>query len=555
LPATDKLAVQAASVLGQRFSLDALRNLIDDSRYDCAELVTHHLIREQDEGYLFDHALVRDGVYGSLLRSRRNALHLKAAAWFAASDLPLRAEHLEQAGHPDAAEAFFDAAHAQWTALRLDHACRLAERGLALEAGPETVFELNCLHGELLRELGEPERSIKAFSEALAVQAGDTQKCRALLGIAEGMRIVERIDDALGLLAETQPLAEAEGMTEALMRLHHLRGNLLFPKGDIAGCEAGHRESIRYAKEIGAAEGEARGLGGLGDAAYVAGRMRTSHDMLSRCVELCREHGYRRTEVANAAQVCHTKLYKLEIREALAQGRATIEAARHVGHDRAELNAGAACLFATVELSEWSEAEAHAVRVMALAEKLGSSRFGHETLAFYGVVLHATGRTDDALDSIRQAIREARTLGLSFGGPRIFGRLICVTDDRDEQDAALAEAEEVIAQGCVGHNQPNFYRDAIEIMLGRRDWDEVHRYADSLAAFPQEESLPWSEFFVSRARALAAVETGTHDENTIARLQSLRDQALRIGLVAYLPSLETALGIDNPPIRAETSTR
>ena len=544
LPASEKTVVQAASVLGQRFSLAALRHLIDDATYDCAKLVTHQLIQEQGEDYLFAHALVRDGVYRSLLRSRRNELHLVAANWFSKSDLPLRAEHLERAHHESAADAYLAAAQAQTKALRLENARGLAERGLKLADNHKTKFELNCMLGDLLRELGEPEQSIDAYQRALSEHADKVEKCVALLGVAEGMRIVERIDEALSLLDDAQPIAQAHELSETLMHIHHLRGNLLFPKGDIDGCEAGHRQSIEYAKKIGSAEGEARGLGGLGDAAYMAGRMRTSHEMLSKCVDLCREHGFGRTEVANAAQICQTKIYLLQLYEAIELGRATIEAARRVGHDRAELNAAAACLFAATELSDWSTADEYAAYVRTLGERLGSVRFSQEAIAFHSLSLKANGRSDEALSMINGAISAARELGLSFGGPRMLGHFVRIASDPEQQDRALAEAEAVIEGGCVGHNHPFFYRDAIEVMIGRGDWDEVNRYADALAKFAEGETLPWSNLYIARARGLAAMQRDGTKSETIADLNRIRDEARSLGLVSAIPAIESALSIE-----------
>ncbi len=544
LPAVDKSAIQAASVLGQRFSLASLRRLMGDGAYDCAKLVGHQLIREQGEDFLFAHALVRDGVYGSLLRARRNELHLAAADWFAGKDLPLHAEHLACAGHEDAARAFLQAAEKQQEDLRFESARRLAERGLAVAKDTKLMFALYCLLGELLRGLGEPDGSIEAYQEALSRSSDRTEKCHALLGIAEGMRIVERIDEALDLLDEAQPIAEANELTEVLMRLHHLRGNLLFPKGDIAGCEAGHRESIRLAKMIGSTEGEARGLGGLGDAAYVAGRMLTSHETLSRCVEISRENGYGRTEVANAAQVCHTKIYLLELHEALEMARKTIDAARRVGHDRAELNAASAGLFAAAELSDWSSAEKLCEHVLALGDELGSVRFSQEGMAFKGVYLNATGRHEEALVSINQAIAGARELGMSFGGPRMLGHFIRISQDTHAQDNAISEAEEIIASGCVGHNQPFFYRDAIEVMVSREDWVQVQRHADSLEAFSGQEGLPWSDFYVARARALASSNSDPKSSDSAHVLRLLRNEAVGFGLRSSLPAIEKALNAD-----------
>lgn len=468
-------------------------------------------------------------------------MHLAAADWFTDNDLSLRAEHLEQAGHEGAAESYRAAAEAQVSALRLENARGLVERGLTLTTDRATLFALNSMLGELLRELGDPESSLKAYQEALSRNGSEAERCLALLGIAEALRIIERIDEALDLLDEAQPIAEAHSLSEVLMRLHHLRGNLLFPKGDITGCEAGHRQSIAFAKGIGSAEGEARGLGGLGDAAYVAGRMQTSHSVLSECVEICREHGFGRTEVANAAQICQTKLYLLEIRESLELGKATIAAARRVGHDRAELNAAAACLFAAIELSDWATAEKYGNHVLDLGERLGSVRFSQEGMAFLAVRMNEMGRSDEALSMIRTTITAARELGFSFGGPRMLGHLSRVTKNFAEQDRALEEAEAIIQSGCVGHNQPFFYRDAIEVMVDRGDWDEVNRYADALAAFPSGETLPWSEFYAARARGLAAWGQGRRNNDAMAKLTKSAEEAQRIGLSSAIPAIKRAL--------------
>ena len=100
LTASDKQAVQAAAVFGQRFALDALRHVLEDPRYDCAALVERFLVRPAGDDFLFSHALIRDAVYDTLLKARRRELHRRAAAWFAERDLTLHAEHLDRAEDP-----------------------------------------------------------------------------------------------------------------------------------------------------------------------------------------------------------------------------------------------------------------------------------------------------------------------------------------------------------------------------------------------------------------------------------------------------------------------
>ena len=78
--ADGRRALQAASVLGQRFALDALRWMLDAAEQTFEELICYALLIPDDNGLFFAHALVRDGVYASLLTPRRREWHARAAA-------------------------------------------------------------------------------------------------------------------------------------------------------------------------------------------------------------------------------------------------------------------------------------------------------------------------------------------------------------------------------------------------------------------------------------------------------------------------------------------
>ena len=70
---TDKVALQSAAVLGQRFAADALRHLLENPGYDSRLLVENFLVRADGSEFMFCHALIRDGAYESLLHKRRRA--------------------------------------------------------------------------------------------------------------------------------------------------------------------------------------------------------------------------------------------------------------------------------------------------------------------------------------------------------------------------------------------------------------------------------------------------------------------------------------------------
>ena len=106
----DRQAFQAAAVIGQRFDLALLRHLVDKPDYVCDGLISNALVLPEGDDFLFAHALIQEGAYSSLLRSRRRELHLQAAEWFADQDLTLHAQHLDRAEDAGAAEAYLRAA-------------------------------------------------------------------------------------------------------------------------------------------------------------------------------------------------------------------------------------------------------------------------------------------------------------------------------------------------------------------------------------------------------------------------------------------------------------
>jgi tetratricopeptide (TPR) repeat protein len=541
LDPADRRALQAASVLGQRFAPEALRHLIDDSGYGCTGLVRHYLVRPEGEGFLFAHALIWEGVYGSLLNTRKRELHRRAAAWFAGRDPVLHAEHLDRAGDPAAPQAYLAAARAETAAYHTERALGLAERGLALARERADVGALLCFKGEVLHDRGAIPESIAAHERALELAGDDAERCRAWLGLAAGMRVTDRLDEAFAALNRAEAAATARGLLPELARVHHLRGNLYFPLGRLVECLREHERALDAARRAGSAELEARALGGVGDAEYARGRMLTAHGYFRRCVELSRAHGFGRVEVANLPMAAFTRCYANDPRGALDDALAAVRAAATVGHQRAEAIAHHGAYICRSIMAEWDAAAENVEAALALSRRLGARRFEAEALLFRAEIERAAGLRAAALAHAREALAISREAGMDFMGPWILGGLARITDDPEERRAALAEAEAMLAAGSLSHNHFWFYRHAIETALAAGDWDDVERYARALEAYTRPEPLPWTDFLITRGRALAAYGRGGCGEATVGELRRLRDEAERAGLGAMLPGLDAAL--------------
>jgi len=528
LPERDKSALQSASVLGQRFSLDALHNLVDQPDYSCEVPIRHHLVRPEGDELIFSHALIQEGIYESLLRSRARQVHQRAAAWYAERDLTLHAQHLDRAGDERAAHAYLEAARARVRAYRHEEALALTARARAVATDAPERIAANCLEGEVRNNLGSAPEALLAFEAALEEAGTAAQRCQARLGIATSMRALDRPHEAFPVLEIAQHEAEQAGLHRELSELFHLQGNLYFPLGNIAGCLDAHERALGYARRADSPECEARALGGLADGHYVHGRMDSANRYFRESVKLAREHGLGRIEVANHVMVGWSLMYldpsqADEIRAIASESRTLAE---RVDDPRAKLLSVSLPAWLVSEYRSALEgAEESWMETAAIVEAIGARRFEAQILIGLGRIAYRRGNGASAREKFERALSTCRETGMGFLGPITLGALARTETEPEKARDMLAEGESVIGAGCVGHNQPNFYRDAIYVSLEQGNWDETERYTQALTNFGGGAEWPFVKAIVARGRALARYGRGERSAELLSELGRLRTAA------------------------------
>jgi tetratricopeptide (TPR) repeat protein len=498
-------------------------------------------LRPEGEDFLFAHALIRESVGASLLKTTRRELHERAADWYEDRDAVLFAEHLDRAGDTRAPRAYLEAARAEAAEYRLDRVLGLVDRGLELATENADRFALICQRGDFLRELGVVAESIAAFRQATELASDDAGRCEALIGLASGMRLTDQYDEALAALEDAESAAARLNLDLVMARIHHLRGNLYFPLGRIEDCRTEHELALDFARRAGSVELEASALGGLGDAAYGSGKMRSATDHFARCVKICREHGLGRVEVANHHMLGWSRVHLNELQPALKNSLETVEAAVRLGQLRAEIMGRGCAAFVLLNLGHHDEAIQQLDLSLDVSRRLGARRFEAQNMCYRSQSLMANGKHAQALPLLKQAVSMAKETGFGFVGPLALGCLARATDDGNERMAAIEEAEMLLASGVVGHNYIWFYREAMEGALERGEWSEACRFADAMEDYTSAEPLPWSDFVVDRARAVAAAGEGRRDEDLATELARLRDLAVSVGFKDALKAIDNAL--------------
>ena len=522
LPDWDRRALQAASALGQRFSFQTVNAMIDKQDYQPDELLRQSLIRPAGTDYHFAHALIRDGVYSSLLKPRRIDLHQRAADFFKETAPVLYAEHLDQAKNEIASKAYLAAARIQHDGFRFETALRLVRR--ALELNP--AFELMCFEGELLRDLGESAKSIEAYERALLSAETDEERCQAHIGKAAGMRITNQTENALACLQAAETIALKRELSHVLAELNALRGNLFFPRGRIEECLKANEASLKYARECGSPEAEARALGGLGDANYASGKMRTAQDFFARCVTLSEQHGLPRIEVANRPMWSWTTYFRGELKPSEDMGFIALERVQETGNIRAELIAHDVLSEIFFQIGEHDKSKHHGLQLLKLTRSIGSTLFEALGSIIIGRWhLYSENDPKSAFATFVEGFEYCKATSESFLGPWLLGCAALAAGDEQERKWALSEGERILKAGAVSHNFFFFYANAMEVSRLTENWPQVHHYADALDRYTVDERLEWSDFYMQRARLLARHGTGERGKEIESDLLQLLQQA------------------------------
>lgn len=537
----DRDALQAAAVLGHRFTFAALRRVIGNEGYEPGALIEATLLRVDADELKFSHALFRDAIYESILRSRRRDLHRRAADWFAASDRALRAEHLAAADDAGTAAAYIEAARAEQDALRFERALTLANKANTHAREPLTLHRTSCLLGELLLLLGRTHDALTAYRESIDFSPDQTGQVQAWLGTAAALRIMDRHIEALDALDRAEAALGSSVDAQIRARIYTLRGNLCFPLGRLDACLRAHEQALQYAQQAQSPLDLARAYSGLGDAWYQRGRMKTAQGYFARCIDAGRRHGLPGVLIANLPMLGITQAYCGDVRAGSETIHEALGLARHANDLRGEMLVHLTASSMLLMRGQSDEASQYAYLSLKLARQLGARRFQAEALGIIASIMMIRDDRDAAANLIAEGLELGRATGMSYCGPSLLSVFARIASDAQQRATALDEGEALLAAGCVSHCYFEFYGNAIEVSLQQDQWAKARHYADALAVYTREEPLQWAQLLIERGKVLADIGEGKLTRESARSLQHLRESCIEMDFRMPLTAIEAAL--------------
>ena len=376
---------------------------------------------------------------------------------------------------------------------------------------------------------------------AHGANANASARAEAEFGIAAALRIVDDMAGAASALDRALASAEAQGLTELQSRCHHLRGNLLFPAGRVEECMKEHSAALALAERAQSPELTARALGGLADAFYAQGRMRSALDTLERCIDAARQAGAGAIEIANRPMAGIAQCFMLRLDAMMELGETARTMARQAQNRRAELIALHVLMMVAIEGDRPQEGLPHVVRARQIVAELGAWRFEGENVIF-GAQLEATcGQYKLAAEMAREAVALCRQHALSYMGAVALGIGAALSDDPAERDAWLVEGEALLQQPTLGHNHFFFRRNAIEASIAAGRTDEARHHAKALAEYSAQEPMPFTDLVIRRGMLLADASDGRLSAEGRAELSELQHRAHKAGYLRLSGAMAAVL--------------
>ncbi len=212
--------------------------------------------------------------------------------------------------------------------------------------------------------------------------------------------------------------------------------------------------------------------------------------------------------------------------------------ARELRHRLAEAMTEQVTGWMLVTRGRHDEAKPYLDHALALSREIGARRYETMCLIHLARVHWEHGEPMRHARTLRESWEMAEESGRGFIGPGVQGAMALMAASDDERRDALATGESLLREGSLAHCHLWFNRDAIEASINSGAWAEALRYADTVEAFTRDERLPWTDFHIAAARALAAAGRGDGDR---AALQGCREMAAALQEPAYRSALDAAL--------------
>ncbi len=470
LRAEERIALKQASVIGFMFWDQALAALDSESPRALDRLAGREFVVAQRssafEGareFTFQHHLMHQFTYDSLLKRDRRVYHARAAVWLAAlasergiEYLGATGDHHERAGQPlEAASYYTRAAESAAARDAREAAVDYAGRALPLVAADDhgTRWRLIGLREKLLANQDDRPRhnadldALQALAEALD---DDAKRAEALLRRASAhtdqgeYRLIDTVARQALMFAERAGDAVTAARAYGKLAVASRR------MGDFVVARQQAQTGLELARQCGDRAAEGALLRSLSAILNEGGDLLAGHELEWQSLAICRETGDRGSE-ANALNGLGDSCIRLGKYAAARQHFGEcLRLADKLGRPDIECLANINLAAVSHLQGDQAAAVAQASAAAAIAVAIGARDL--EAAALLPLGLAQVALRDD--DAARTSLTRSRDLFTLNGGPHLAleptAGLALLSVAQGDAAGAIAEVDRILSHLCVG---------------------------------------------------------------------------------------------------------
>ena len=499
LPEAERGGLRQAAILGASFDpADAAAIFPETARLR----PSGDLLHETETGLAFGHDLVHLAIYEAIPEETRQDWHARAAAYFRGGD-PLRwADHaLRAADDADAGHAAVAAANAMVTARRFSAAFPYIEKGLARDGDPEAHAELHSCRASIRRTRGDMAGALEDYRTAHALATRAETRVAMLTRQALVLHRLGQGDEADLALDAAEEIADSIGLAGPVRaEIHEQRGNRAFVRGDHAACMAHHTAALAAAEIAGDPRGIARGHGGIGDAAYAAGRFTTAYGHFTKAIETAERAGLGLVREEYMFMRAFSLFFADPGPQAFLLADVAVDSAVQCGAARTELIAREIRAEMRTANGDLIGLEQDLVAISELATARGETRFMKDVQTLYAYLHMRRGDLRTAREYIEPLLEDA--CSDAYIGGKILGLAALLAEDRDTRDDWIAKGRECLARGSLAHSVFWYHASVLERAVMDGDQALAREEIDAMFAFAAKEPIGIMSLYIRTAELL-----------------------------------------------------
>ncbi|WP_375174617.1 AAA family ATPase [Pseudooceanicola sp.] len=525
LPEVERNGLRQAAILGVSFDrADAAAIFPDTARLRSSG----DLLHETETGLAFGHDLVHLAIYEAIPEETRQDWHARAAAHFRGVSPFSWADHaLRATDDIDVGRATVAAANAMVAARRFSAAFPYIEAGLARDGDPEDHAELHSCRASIRRTRGDMAGALEDYRTAHALATRAETRVGMLTRQALVLHRLGRGDEADRALDAAEEIADSVGLSgPARAEIYEQRGNRAFVQGDHAACMAHHTAALAVAEASGDPRGIARGHGGLGDAAYAAGRFATAYGHFTKAIEAAEKAGLGLVREEYMFMRAFSLFFADPGPKAFLLADVAVDSAVQCGAARTELIAREIRAEMRTANGDLQGLEEDLTAISKLATAKGETRFMKDVQTLYAYLHMRRGDLEVARNYIAPYLEDA--CSDAYIGGKILGLAALLAEDRETRDTWIAKGRECLARGSLAHSVFSYHASVLERAVMDRDHALAQEEIDAMKAFAAEEPIGIVSLYIRTAELVLwpSSEQDRHSHAQVVRAAGLEDCAL-----------------------------